>query len=139
MARPLRIEYDSPLCGTVASTILGSPEFVEEVMAGHLDSEPERSDVPAVRALHHRCSIENVAWKVRGEISDPDLARLLTVHICHLHTGAKLKEIGDYFGLSDSGVSKVSSRLKRKLETNSELREKIRTILSDLGRGKVQL
>ena len=131
-------DYDSPFCGTVAGTILGSPEFVEEMMAEHMDAEPQREDVPAVRALHHRFSIENIAWKTSEKVPEPALARFLAIHLCHQHSGAKLKEIGSFFGLSDSGVSKVSFRLRRQLEMSQELREKVRGILSDLGRGNVQ-
>jgi REP element-mobilizing transposase RayT len=132
-------EYQSPFDETVGSTILGTAEFIEQVMADHLYQEPERSDVPAVRALHHRFAIENITSKAYEKIPDPHLARLFAIRLCHLHSGAKLKEIGSYFGLSDSGVSKVSFRLKKQLEKCPELSQTMTTILFDLGRGKVHL
>ena len=51
-------EYDSPLQHTVASTILGSSDFVETIMADYLEQETERPDVPAVRALNRRFAVE---------------------------------------------------------------------------------
>ena len=35
-------EYSSPLSNTVASTILGRPEFVEQIMADYLEDETDR-------------------------------------------------------------------------------------------------
>ena len=67
----------------------------------------------------------------------PALARFLAIHLCHQHSGAKLKEIGSYFGLSILVFPRRALRLSAQLEKNQEWREKVRSILSDLGRGNV--
>lgn len=132
-------ECVSPLDEAIAGMILRRSEFVEHILADHLEDEPERSDVPAVKALHHRFSLENIAVKAHEIITDPSYARRVAIHLCHQYSGAKLAEIGSYFGLSDSGVSKASSRLRTELQTHLELRHAVNKILFDLGRGNVQL
>ena len=42
-------EYDSPLLSTVASTLLGSPEFVREVSVRDLGEKQDKRNVPAAR------------------------------------------------------------------------------------------
>ncbi len=47
-------EYDSPLQATVASTLLGSAEFVREISARHLGENRDERNIAAVRKLVHR-------------------------------------------------------------------------------------
>ena len=131
-------EYASPLNNTVASTILGRPKFVEQIMGDYLENETSRHDVPAVKGLNHRFSIEHITDRVREVFPDPTLARNVAIHLCHLYTGATLNEIGSHFGISDSGVSKVSMRLKMQLRTTPELSKEVKSIQSLFYRGNVQ-
>ena len=121
-------EYSSPLNKTVASAILGSPKFVEQVMEDYLDHQTERPDVPAVRGLNRRFKIEGIIYQVAEQFSDPILARHIAIHLAHLYSGATLREIGSHFGIAESGVSKASMRCKEQLEAEPQLREKVERI-----------
>jgi REP element-mobilizing transposase RayT len=131
-------EYDSPLKHTVASTILGGVDFVETIMADYLEKGIERPDVPALRALNRRFSVENIIAKTQQLVDEPKLARDLALHICHRYSGERLKNIGAQFGFGDSAVVKASTRLEVRLKSEIALCEKVNEILRSLGRVKVQ-
>jgi len=131
-------EYDSPLEHTVASTILGGADFVEAIMADHLEKGIERPDVPALRALIRRFSVENIIAKAQELVDEPKLARDIALHICHRYSGERLKNIGAHFGLGDSAVVKASTRLEARFKSETALRENVNKILRSLGRVKVQ-
>ena len=51
----------------------------------------------------------------------------------HLFRGAKLKDIGERFGISDAAVSQASRRLALKAETDQQLKkmlDRVETLLS---------
>ena len=131
-------DYESPLKRTVASTILGGVDFVEAIMADYLEKEVERPDVPALRALNRRSAVENIIAKAQELVDEPKLAREVAVHICHRYSGERLKNIGAHFGVSDSAVVKVSTRLEARFNSETALREKVKEILRTLGRVKVK-
>jgi REP element-mobilizing transposase RayT len=131
-------EYDSPLLHAVASTILGSAEFVEAVMADFVEKEAAIRDVPALRALNRRYHVENIMAKAQEVVDDPVLARDVAMHLCHRYSGERLKEIGIHFEIGDSGVAKASARLAKRLEVDELLRDKVKEILRCLGHVKVQ-
>jgi putative transposase len=43
--------------------------------------------------------------------SDAKLARQFKLYFCHRYSGKKLKEIGKFFNLGESGVSQTSRRV----------------------------
>ena len=131
-------EYDSPLQHTVASTILGSSDFVETIMDDYLEQDIERPDVPAVRALNRRFAVENIIGKTQELVDDPKLAREVALHICHRYSGEMLKNIGAHFGLGDSAVVKASTRLEARLNSEAALNDMVKEILRSLGRVKMQ-
>jgi len=131
-------EYTSPLSKVVASTILGRPKFVEQIMEDYLEDETNRPDVPAVRGLNRRFRIEGIIYHTTEMFPDPIIARRVAIHLAHEYSGATLKEIGSHFELAESGVSKVSARLKKQLEAESQLREKVARVLTLLHQGNVQ-
>jgi putative transposase len=131
-------EYDLPLQHTVASTILGSSDFVETIMTDYLEQETERPDVPAVRALNRRFAVENIIGKTQELVDDPKLAREVALHISHRYSGEMLKNIGAHFGLGDSAVVKASTRLEARLNSEAALSDMVKEILRSLGRVKVQ-
>jgi putative transposase len=59
-------EYTSPLLATVASTILGSPEFVNEIQERHLSAKKADRDLPALRELTSRPSLDEIVKAVKG-------------------------------------------------------------------------
>ena len=54
----LGMEYESPLRQIVASTLLGSESFLQEIMATHIDGKQLERDVPAIRELSKSRKIE---------------------------------------------------------------------------------
>ena len=122
-------EYSSPLMGVVGSAILGSDDFVREVREKELDCRPADRDLPALRELKERPRpemISRVARKIFA--SNSRLARLAGIYLSHRYSGAKLKEIGDMFKLSDSGVTQASRRFEAAIEADGQLGEKIKEI-----------
>ncbi len=45
-------------------------------------------------------------------------AHFSVLYFCHRYTGLKLKEIGRWYGLSESGVTQASRRVALKAETD---------------------
>jgi putative transposase len=113
--------FDSPLQAVVASTLLGSHEFVREVSEKHLGETPDERNMPAARELVQRPSIDEIILKVEDEIPEEKLLRNISIYLCQKYSGAKLKEIGKRFGITDAAVSQTSRRLVLKAETDSKL------------------
>jgi putative transposase len=57
----------------------------------------------------------------------------MAVYFCHRYSGAKLKDTGKLFGLSESGVTQASNRFRRDLEANEQLKALSQRIATSLG------
>lgn len=122
-------EYVSPLTGVVGSTILGSEDFVREIREKELDGRPADRDLPALRELKERPRPEKIREIARNAFVDNRrLARLAGIYLCHRYSGVKLKEIGDLFLLSDSGVIQASRRFEAAMEAEAQLGKKVEEI-----------
>jgi hypothetical protein len=64
----------------------------------------------------------HIKQKFLGKI-EPD--RNVKIHLSRKLTGKKLKEIGPYFGIGESGVSQTSRRIKNRLKRDRELAKTI--------------
>lgn len=130
----LSSEYDSPLKATVASTILGSEWFVREITDRHLGEKKTDRSVPAVKWLATRPSLKEIIGKVKTVLGeDNELTRSMSLYICQRHSGAKLKEIGEQFGISDAAVSQASRRLVLRAGKDKELKKVIDRVEEFLG------
>jgi hypothetical protein len=119
-------EYDSPLKATVASTVLGSEDFVREISERHLGEKWAERSVPAVKELAIRPSMDDIIKKIKTELGEKDkFIRTLSIYCCQKYSGAKLKEIGERFGISDAAVSQTSRRLILKAEEDQQLKKMI--------------
>ena len=109
-------EYDNPLKDVIGSVLLGSQDFIHFITDQYLSELRLSKDVPAVRSLLPMLSIQEIS-SCRSKKS---LARKITIgrkvkiYLCRKYTGAKLKDIGNEFGIGDSGVSQVCKRLEVK-------------------------
>lgn len=104
--------YETPLKAVVASTLLGSPGFVEEISETQVRRVRADRTVPAVKQLAGRLSIEKVVDAVKRAVGEEGvLWRKISIHLCHRYGGMKLKEIGEKFGVGDAAVSVTSKRL----------------------------
>lgn len=124
--------YDSPLKEVIASTILGRPEFVHEVSERNLGGTGDARNVPAVKELALRPSVDEIIDRIKEEPVDEKLLRNLSIYCCQKFSGAKLKEIGEQFGISDAAVSQASRRLTLKAETDQVLKKLIRRLEAKL-------
>jgi putative transposase len=115
-------EYESPLQQTVASTLLGSKSFIQEIMAVHLDQKRIERDVPAIRELSKSRRIEMIIENVRGIFGDERLDQKVSIYLAHQHSGARLKELSAYFGKKDTALAQTTRRLKSEMAGDENLK-----------------
>ncbi len=111
----LNKDYESPLQGTVASTLLGGETFVQEIMSKHIDGKPLERDVPAIRELSKSRKIEMIVENVSSVFGDEKLVQKAGIYLAHRYSGARLKELGAYFGKKESAISQTSRRFKAEM------------------------
>ena len=121
----LENEYDSPLKGVVASTVLGSPAFVAEVTERNLGEHWDDRNLPAAKELMPRPTLDEIIAKVEVEAANEKLLRHISIYCCQKYSGAKLKEIGERFGISDAAVSQASRRLALRAGKDQQLKQAI--------------
>jgi len=104
-------EHESPLQQMVASTMLGTPEFVATIQEQHLDGKSPHRNLPALKQLKGKPTIDQIL-EITGSLhkEDEKLAAKAAIYLCHRYSGAKLKEIGERFGVKESAVSQSSRR-----------------------------
>ena len=115
-------EEKSPWDNVVGSAILGSQNFIDNIALEVLDSNKDERNIPSIKALSQRPSIGQIVAKVEADLGKIEELRNICIYCCRNYSGAKLKEIGDYFGISDAAVSQASSRLLLKAEQNKSLK-----------------
>jgi REP element-mobilizing transposase RayT len=131
----IKREYSSPLQGAVASTILGGAEFVSEIQERHLRGRKADRDLPALREFNDKPSLDVIVQVVSEVFADNDRqAKKAGIYLCHRYSGAKLREIGELFCLSESGVTRASKRFGEAMEGDDALKKKMDEI-----RGKLKL
>lgn len=125
-------EYDSPLKDTIASTILGGINFVNEIKDKYLTNKKVDRNLPALRELR-RVSITEIIKEADSIFrGDTVLSRKAVIYLSHRFGGRTLKEIGDYFNIGESAVSQTSKRFGLLLNKDKGLRKKIEHIREKL-------
>ena len=121
----------SPLKEAVASSILGSAAFRDDIREKYLGVRKKDRDVPALGALS-RVKPEEIMEKVGGEFQgQPDLARKVGIYLSHRYGGLSLREIGRHFGVGESAVSQASRRFQATLD-DRELRRRVDNVRRSL-------
>jgi sulfatase maturation enzyme AslB (radical SAM superfamily) len=121
--------YESPLKDVVGSTILGNDDFVSQIKGKYLHGKRADRNVPALKKLAENPAIANIAAEVERMLGDePALSKRIKLYLCHRYTGKPLKEVGEYFKVSESGVSQSSRRVAMTLEKDKKLRGRIEEI-----------
>jgi len=119
---------ENPLKEAIASTILGRPDFIEEIKGKYLGGRERNRDVPAVAALKRQAPLK-IVERVRLEFQDrPEHARKVAIYLSHRFSGLSLKEIGKQFGIRESAVSQASRRFESALSENTRLRKKVNKV-----------
>jgi len=54
------------------------------------------------------------------------------IYLCWRYSGAKLKEIGALYGISESGVNRACFRFENMMEGEKDLRERLRRLTGKL-------
>ena len=135
----LTAEYSSPLQATIASTLLGSPRFVKEISHAHLGQTTDARNLPASRTLHQQPTIREILKVVDSQFGQGTQSRNFAIYCCHRYSGAKLREIGAQFGISDAAVSQASRRLQQKAATDPALQQLLEWVKSQLLAGDQNL
>ena len=118
-----------PLPLRSAGIVLGTTEFVREIEETHLGQRKAHRDLPGLRQISGRWSIEAILAEVhKGVPGDERLRKKISIYLCHHYSGARLREIGACFGIGESAVSQESRRFKRKLEKNGDLKKMVEQI-----------
>ena len=58
--------------------------------------------------------------------------RNVSVYFCHRYSGARLREIGEHFGLSEAAVSQASRRLRVTGEKDAVVKKQLEQIRNKL-------
>jgi hypothetical protein len=107
--------------------------FVEKVITDHIDTKDSNRDVPALRHLASRPSLEEIEEAVMAVLADnAKLARQAAIHLSHLYSGRKLRTIGERYHVGQSAVSEASRDFLKKMEKDGSLREEIVRIIGKL-------
>jgi len=120
-------ESRNPLANSVASTILGTDDFVRDIKEKYLEEKESDRDLPALRDLSRGPEVTEI--KALSEDAFPEnerLARMAGIYLCWRFSGAKLKEIGGLYGISESGVNRACRRFENMMERDDDLRERLR-------------
>ncbi len=131
-------ESRDPLADSAASTILGNDDFVRDIREKYLDGKEKDRELPALRDLTRGPDIADIkAVSEEAFQEDSRLARMAGIYLCWRFSGAKLKEIGDLYGISESGVNRSCDRLESRLEKDRHLEEELQQMAENLKKSKV--
>ena len=134
-------KFKSPSERVVSSTILGTEDFVESIRDRYLAKREFDSNLPALRELlgRGRPSIQEIMNEVELIFSqDRLLTRRVGLYLCQRYTGEKLKEIGKYFRIGESGVSQASRRIAMRISQDDKLRKNITEVEERLGLSRMK-
>ncbi len=128
----INVQYESPLERTVASTILGSDSFIEQIKDKYIDRNKKDRSVPAVKELIDNPEIQEIYNEVEVLCNDKSLSRNMTIYLLHTFTDMRLKEIGSFFKIGDTGVSAASRRFSMAIERSRKLRKQVERLRNQL-------
>lgn len=129
----INVQYESPLEETVASTILGSDNFIELIKDTYLDPKKRDRNLPALKELIKSKDIAKTHKEVEAIFNNKaSLSKKFTLYLFHKYTDKPLKEIGTYFGIGESAVSEASRQFDIILKKNRKLQKKIELIREKL-------
>ena len=127
-------ECESPLNAAVAATMLGCAEFIQEITERHLSDKQMDRDLPALRTLSNRPPLDAIVQTVKSIVGEQArLAEKASIYLCHKHSGAKLKEIGERFGIGQSSVTQVSRRFAHQMDSDGTLRKLVAQLEGEIG------
>lgn len=119
-------KYESPLKDVVSSTLLGNADFISYIKETFLSDKKPDKDLPALKELAPKASMHDIFNAVDDSLgNDTKLARNVKMYLCQKYTAKKLKDLGGYFSIGESGVSQASRRVSQWLGKDINLRREI--------------
>ena len=123
---------ENPLKETIASTILGCPDFMNTIREKHLEGKRRHRDVPAIGILI-KTELEKIVKAVQFEFQDtPGVVKKVAIYLSHRFSDCSLKEIGLQFGIKESAVSQASRRFESALLDDDRLRKRVKKMRESL-------
>jgi putative transposase len=126
-------EYSSPLEQSVAQAILGSTEFITEIEANYLRERGRDRNLPELRKVAMRLSLDHIIQTGRTHLGEDRLADKAIIYLCHRYSEARLKEIGERFGVGESAVSQISNRLDKAMNEDAAIKKVVLKLKMQLG------
>ncbi|OGL47679.1 MAG: hypothetical protein A2161_19810 [Candidatus Schekmanbacteria bacterium RBG_13_48_7] len=126
----------SPLKFQTASTILGSPGFIER-MKTWLDGKLPDKEVPAARKLAREISVETVVIevcreyrisrnhvKIRGGKNNE--SREVAIYLCRKWVRTPVEQLGTFFGgVQGTAIANMVTKIRKRLKHDPDLRAKL--------------
>jgi chromosomal replication initiation ATPase DnaA len=66
------------------------------------------------------------------------MSRNIKIYLCKRYTGMRLREIGTYYNIGESGVSQVCRRMSQIIEKDKKLKRKIDRIIKRLNLSRMK-
>lgn len=130
-ARMLRGD-SSPLTAAKETGILGSQAFVVLMMKAFL-RPADRQETPSHARLsgpQNRPELRRILQESEAVLGPKSrFVRNIAIHIGHAATDHSLKTIGEFFGISESGIANICRRMKRELDQNETLARAVKDIV----------
>ncbi len=132
-------KYESPLEGVFASSILGGVDFINKIREKYVPDQSEARNVQALNELGRKPTIQQIQDAVKKELSgEPRLSRKVQLYLCQKHTGLKLQEIGNKFGIGESGVAQAGRCVAEDIKEDKKLKRKVEKISCKLGLSRMK-
>ncbi|HET6419539.1 MAG TPA: transposase [Geobacteraceae bacterium] len=116
-------ECASPQERSITAAILGSAEFIAEIEGKYLREKGTDRNLPELRKIIRRLSLDEIMQECRSKFGEGRIMDKAIIYLCHRYSGARLKEIGDRFGVGESAVSQISKRFEQKITNDAEIRK----------------
>ncbi len=116
-------ELESPLKSVIASTFLGSEEFINKITVEYLEKKKiDKRNIPAIKKIIRGPSLEEIEKAVVKIVGrDHTLFKKIRIYLSHQYSGLSLDEIGAHFGMTSSTISQLSRRFKETAKGDKEL------------------
>ncbi len=127
--RQLLYAKDSPLKSKLESAsrigILGDDDFIDKIRRAYLADAMKNPEVELqeLRRLRIRPGLSDIKKQIDEELVGKNkLARRCTILLAHKYANYRLREIGDFFGISPAAVSMSYRKAAKEIQANETLR-----------------
>jgi putative transposase len=116
-------ELGNPLKRVVASTFLGSEEFINNIRMEYLSKkEVDKRNIPAIRKILRGPSLEEIEKAVTQVVERGHaFYKKICIYLSHQYSGLSLDGIGAHYGMTSGAISQLSRRFKEAAEGDNEL------------------